>query len=119
MTDPTKLPPMPAVFGVITHPMYDADYMREYARLAVEQATAEWKADLRSADEIIRHLQEELAQARAELARLRSTVDEQAEDDGLWFVAKTAPEAYLQSALRDLHTEIESLPLPPVKEADK
>jgi DNA repair exonuclease SbcCD ATPase subunit len=45
MTEPIKLPPMPAVFGVITHPMYDADYMREYARLAVEQATADIAAE--------------------------------------------------------------------------
>lgn len=36
------------------------------------------------------------------------TVSEQAEDDGLWFVAKTAPEAYLQAALRRLHSIIEA-----------
>ena len=34
-------------------------------------------------------------------------VNEQAEDDGLWFVAKTVPEAYLQKALRKLHESIE------------
>jgi hypothetical protein len=31
----------------------------------------------------------------------------QAEDEGLWFVAQTAPEAYLQAALRRLHAAIE------------
>lgn len=41
------------------------------------------------------------------LARLRALVDEQAEDDGLWFVARTAPEAYLQQELRRLHRLIE------------
>ena len=30
----------------------------------------------------------------------RKIVDEQAEDEGLWFIAKTAPEAYLQQELR-------------------
>jgi len=39
--------------------------------------------------------------------RLRSAVSEQAEDDGLWFIAETAPEAYLQNALRYLHALIE------------
>lgn len=34
-------------------------------------------------------------------------VDEQAEDEGLWFQAKTAPEAYLQQELRKLHRCIE------------
>jgi len=37
----------------------------------------------------------------------RKLVDEQAEDEGLWFVAETAPEAYLQMHLRRLHALIE------------
>lgn len=41
------------------------------------------------------------------LARLRAIVDEQAEDEGLWFIAATAPEAYLQQELRRLHAAIE------------
>lgn len=31
----------------------------------------------------------------------------QAEDEGLWFQAETAAEAYLQAALRDLHAAVE------------
>lgn len=42
-----------------------------------------------------------------QVAEARSAVDEQAEDAGLWFVAQTAPEAYLQHALRRLHVVIE------------
>ena len=34
-------------------------------------------------------------------------VNEQAEDEGLWFQAATAPEAYLQQELRRLHAAIE------------
>lgn len=34
-------------------------------------------------------------------------VKKQAEDDGLWFQAQTAPEAYLQQELRRLHKVIE------------
>lgn len=45
--------------------------------------------------------------AAERLAAIRKIVDEQAEDDGLWFIAKTAPEAYLQQELRRLHTVIE------------
>ena len=38
---------------------------------------------------------------------LMKIVNEQAEDYGLWFQAQTAPEAYLQNALRRLHEAIE------------
>ena len=38
---------------------------------------------------------------------VRWLVEEQAEDEGLWFIAQTAPEAYLQKALRELHAVIE------------
>ena len=41
--------------------------------------------------------------------RLRALVNEQAEDDGLWFIARTAPEAYLQQELRRLHAAIEQI----------
>jgi hypothetical protein len=34
-------------------------------------------------------------------------VRKQAEDDGLWFVAEYASEAYLQAALRELHAAVE------------
>jgi len=43
----------------------------------------------------------------AELAKLRQMVAQQAEDEGLWFNAATAPEAYLQQELRKLHAAIE------------
>lgn len=39
--------------------------------------------------------------------KLKKIVDEQADDDGLWFKAQTAPEAYLQQELRRLHRAIE------------
>lgn len=45
--------------------------------------------------------------SRDELLEL---VDRQAEDEGLWFVAETAPEAYLQQELRRLHAAVEGLP---------
>lgn len=52
-------------------------------------------------------LRAELAEAREHLALIRGVVDAQAEDDGLWFRAQTAPEAYLQAALRKLHAAVE------------
>lgn len=39
---------------------------------------------------------------------IKKIVDEQAEDEGLWFLSATAPEAYLQKELRRLHAEIEN-----------
>ena len=44
---------------------------------------------------------------RQQLAAIKAIVDEQAEDEGLWFRARRAPEAYLQQALRRLHETIE------------
>ena len=40
--------------------------------------------------------------------RLLRIVEAQANDAGLWFVAQTAPEGYLQSELRRLHAAVES-----------
>ena len=42
------------------------------------------------------------------MKELLRQVTEQAEDEGLWFDAATAPEAYLQEALRHLHTAVET-----------
>jgi len=39
---------------------------------------------------------------------VRDLVDDQATDEGLWFVATTAPEGHLQAALRKLHALIEA-----------
>jgi hypothetical protein len=38
---------------------------------------------------------------------VRALLAEQAADEGLWFIAQTAPEAYLQQELRRLHAVIE------------
>lgn len=43
----------------------------------------------------------------AKYAGVKELVNEQAEDEGLWFEATTAPEAYLQHHLRELHRKIE------------
>ena len=51
---------------------------------------------------------DEVAALEAKLETMKQTVDEQAEDEGLWFVAATAPEAYLQQELRQLHAVIEA-----------
>jgi hypothetical protein len=45
------------------------------------------------------------------LEEIRKLVDRQAEDEGLWFQAVTAPEAYLQQELRLLHALIEHFTL--------
>lgn len=42
-------------------------------------------------------------------AEVIALVNEQAEDDGLWFMAETASEAYLQEGLRALHAAVEGL----------
>ena len=47
--------------------------------------------------------------AEAKLTRLTKLAAMQAEDEGLWFIAKTAPEGYLQQELRALHSAIEEM----------
>lgn len=47
---------------------------------------------------------------RNEIKKIRAAVSEQAEDEGLWFIAETAPEAYQQLELRRLHKIIEGEP---------
>lgn len=42
-----------------------------------------------------------------DLRELRQLVEEQAEDEGLWFIAQYASEGYLQHELRRLHAEVE------------
>lgn len=42
-------------------------------------------------------------------ATLRSMSNRMAEDDGLWFIPQTAPEAYLQQELRKLCAAIEGV----------
>lgn len=46
--------------------------------------------------------------AQGGAASVLALVHAQAEDEGLWFVAATAPEAYLQQALRAVHAAVES-----------
>ncbi len=50
----------------------------------------------------------QLAAEREGAALVLRLVERQAEDEGLWFRAETAPEAYLQVHLRELHSVIES-----------
>ncbi|MFB3111013.1 MAG: hypothetical protein ACE10G_03170 [Gemmatimonadales bacterium] len=62
---------------------------------------------IRAADEIER-LRAENAGLSEHHKRITGVVDSQAEDAGIWFVAQTAPEAYLQQELRRLHQTIET-----------
>lgn len=54
-----------------------------------------------------------------ELTMLRAFVNEQAEDEGLWIVASTASEAYLQQELRALHRLVERVTEKAKKELEK
>ena len=61
---------------------------------------------LRAAD-VLEQAADELERLRAYRKRLQGVVDLQAEDEALWFIAQTAPEAHLQEELRRLHWHIE------------
>lgn len=49
----------------------------------------------------------ECREMEPKLAALKTLVDEQAKDEGLWFFAVYSTEAYLQAELRRLHAVIE------------
>lgn len=51
-----------------------------------------------------------LVQRARQLHAVQALVNCQAEDDGLWFMAHTAAEGYLQQELRKLHAAIEGKP---------
>jgi hypothetical protein len=63
------------------------DWWCKQARAAIEAMGVHWQASV----------------------AVRAMVDAQAEDDGLWFIAETAAEAYLQQELRKLHAAIEAM----------
>jgi chromosome segregation ATPase len=50
---------------------------------------------------------ETIAELRAHIEAVKREAAVQAENEALWFAARTAPEAYLQRALRRLHAIIE------------
>ena len=58
------------------------------------------------ADLVISGAAKRIRDLEAQLSTIQSTVNEQAEDEGLWFDTVTAPEAFLQQALRRLHSVI-------------
>jgi hypothetical protein len=85
------------------------------------------RADLKEANEVIRQLQQaacdregglreiiyaganEIERLQVALQGIRAKSAQMAEDDGLWFGAATAAEAYLQSELRKLCAVIEGV----------
>jgi hypothetical protein len=59
-------------------------------------------------DGILIEAADEIERLRAALRAIRAKNDQMAEDDGLWFGAATAAEAYVQQELRTLCAVIES-----------
>ena len=79
--------------GGLSGAMYKAESVEDTEALAVD--VADWNT---------------IVQAARLVADAQTIVDEQAEDEALWFHAVTAPEAYLQQELRRLHAAIETTP---------
>lgn len=90
---------------------YTAEQLRRVAvaieRMHGETLTVEWRDHQAGLLRAHADMLEENARLKDELAKLRQMVAQQAEDEGLWFNAATAPEAYLQQELRRLHAAVE------------
>ena len=87
-----------------------AQVEREY--LACSDLVIEYKLQIQSLKKELTHYagwqkladqSDEINQLKAHIAAIQRTVHAQADDGGLWAFAHTAPEGYLQSALRHLH----------------
>lgn len=79
-----------------------------------------WNRRTPSQDAQLSKALQELEAEKERVRKLVEMVNKQAEDEGLWFVAETASEGYLQQELRKLHDAVESLSLPaPKPEEDK
>lgn len=72
--------------------------------LRTNKAAALAEAHVRSA---LDHTVNRAEAAESQVRAMQAVASEQAEDPGLWFIAETAAEAYLQDALRRLHAAIE------------
>ena len=83
----------------------------EYVKASDYDALAAENAALRAELAFARSTGDESAleyhALKARLAEAEHVCKEQAEDEGLWFVAETITESYLQSALRRLHAAVE------------
>lgn len=75
----------------------------------LERENSDLRHDLTRAQSANTELATENADLKAKLARAQALVNEQANDDGLWFMAKTLTEAYLQQKLRDIHRAVEAI----------
>jgi phage-related protein len=61
-------------------------------------------------DKTLKNLKKDTVKKDA-LYYIQKFIDQQSNDEGLWFVAQTASEAYLQQELRKLHQVIEEYSL--------
>lgn len=83
--------------------MAERDRLRDELRLVT--------APHESVGAVIGALRAERDRLRKAHCRLQQMVDAQALDEGLWFEAETAAEAYLQQELRKLHAVVEAAAL--------
>ena len=101
---------MPDRDGMMTMSEITAAWQRDreaYSMLLVRNNVL--SAENAEANLRIAELEQENQRLKALLKHIRTITDKQAEDEGLWFAAVTAPEAYLQQELRKLHSAIEAL----------
>jgi len=77
------------------------------AYLGIEDSEADPVDYLRMQTDTIEALRRQLAEANALISQAKQLINEQAEDDGLWFVAEAITETQLQRALRKLSAIIE------------
>lgn len=86
-----------------------SDYTRWQQQIAADYADLSEKEKDSDREQVekfwhlILPLLDRIAELEAKLTQIQDIVNEQAEDEGLWFIHQYATEDYLQQALRRLH----------------
>lgn len=111
LTD-AELAGLNARWGVGHFPRYGwrDDINRLLATITADRARIKrLEADLETWEYRWRDEEARATTAEAALREVKALVDQQAEDDGLWFHAETAAEAFVQRELRKLHAAVDGV----------
>lgn len=84
----------------------DLNRANEHNRALTDEVNQQ-SAVIAELNEAVRWQSAKIEQWKAQRKHLQDLVDQQASDVGLWFVAKTVAEAYVQQELRKLHASID------------
>lgn len=91
-----------------TTPASKSEMLKVHIMACPEHPMSELKAELSNINFTLSQVFRQRDELQAKLTCIRVAVNKQADDDGIWFRAEHATEAYLQQELRKIHSIVES-----------